>query len=179
MITIIAAISKNGVIGIENQLPWHIPADFKHFKETTLHGTVIMGRKTFDSIGKPLPNRTNIVITRNKGLIIPGCITVNSLKSAIRKAGSNTEIFIIGGEEVYKMAMPIADCLNLTIIKESFEGDAFFPKISRSEWDKISSEDYQADEKNKFPYSFIKYERRKNNYSDEWLGTHSGVHVFF
>ena len=153
-------MAENRVIGIENQLPWKLPADFKHFKETTLGQTVIMGRKTFESIGKALPDRTNIVITRNKHLFFTGCITVHSLEEAIRKAEIDKKIFIIGGEEIYKQSMSISDELNLTIVHQSYVGDAYFPKIDLRRWEKVSQEDFQPDEKNKIAYSFILYKKR-------------------
>ena len=163
MITIIAAVSDNGVIGIENQLPWKLPADFKHFKETTLHSTVIMGRKTFESIGKPLPDRINIVITRDTHKFFTGCITVHSLEAAIAKADTNKNIFIIGGEEIYKQSMDISDELNLTVVHGTFEGDAHFPKVDLRKWEKVSQEDFQPDDKNKIAYSFTLYKKRPIN----------------
>lgn len=160
MITIIAAQAKNRIIGKDNQLLWHLPADMKHFKETTKDGAVIMGRKTYESIGKPLPNRLNIVISSNKKLLIDGCIVVDSIKKALRKASSNSNIFIIGGGNLYSQTMDIVDRVILTQIDEEFEGDTSFPEIGK-EWCKISKQDFSKDEKNPYNYSFIVYERYK------------------
>lgn len=157
MVSIIVAQSKNRVIGKENKLLWSLPADMKHFRDTTKGGVVIMGRKTYESIGRPLPNRINIVISSNTNLQIEGCEVCNSLESALEKAGSG-EIFIIGGGEIYKQAMYLADKIILTEINEEFEGDTYFPEID-SNWVKVSKKDFLPDEKNKYSYSFIEYER--------------------
>ena len=158
MLILIAAQSKNRVIGKENKLLWSLPADMKHFRDTTKGSVVIMGRKTYESIGRPLPNRINIVISSNKNLLIDGCIVVDSIKKAIRKAGSNSDVFIIGGGEIYKQCMPLADKIILTEIDKEFEGDAYFPEIDKS-WVKVSKKDFTPDEKNEYSYSFIEYER--------------------
>lgn len=160
MITIIVAQAKNRVIGKDNQLLWHLPADMKHFKETTKGSAVIMGRKTYESIGKPLPNRLNIVISSDRKLLINGCIVVDSIKKALRKASSNPNIFIIGGGKIYEQTMDIADRIILTQIDENFEGDTYFPEIGK-DWCKISKQDFSKDEKNPYDYSFIVYERYK------------------
>ena len=133
MISIIAAVSKNGVIGVDNKLPWDLPEDLKRFKELTTGNVVIMGRKTYESIGKPLPNRINIVITRNKDFFVPGVITTNSLESALLKAGGDKHIFIIGGGEIYKQSIGFADKLYITEVDMEVEGDTKFPTIS-NEW---------------------------------------------
>lgn len=159
MISIIVATSKNRVIGMNNKIPWHLPLDFKYFKEKTSGSSIIMGRKTFDSIGKPLPNRDNIIITRNKDLKIDGCIIVNSLEDAIKVAKSE-EIFIIGGSEIYNTSLSIADKIYLTLVHDTFEGDAFFPELS-AEWIKVNRKDNPIDDKHKYKYSFIEYEKCK------------------
>ena len=130
MISIIAAVSNNGVIGVDNKLPWDLPEDLKRFKELTTGNVVIMGRKTYESIGKPLPNRINIVITRNKDFFAPDVIVTNSLESALLKAGGDKDIFIIGGGEIYKQSMGFADKLYITEVDMEVEGDTKFPTIS-------------------------------------------------
>ena len=130
MISIIAAVSNNGVIGVDNKLPWDLPEDLKRFKELTTGNVVIMGRKTYESIGKPLPNRINIVITRNKDFFVPDVLTANSLNSALLKAGGNKDIFIIGGGEIYEQSMGFADKLYITEVDMEVEGDTKFPTIS-------------------------------------------------
>jgi dihydrofolate reductase len=133
MIALIAAVSENGVIGVDNKLPWYIPEDLKRFKKLTSGNVVIMGRKTYQSIGKPLPNRLNIVISRNKDLVIPGCLVVHTMNQAIRKAGTDKDIFIIGGGEIYNIGMVYANKIFLTKIHQEVEGDTTFPEIV--EWD--------------------------------------------
>lgn len=157
MITIIAAIANNNAIGKNNQLIWHLPADLKRFKKVTSGHHIIMGRKTYESLGKPLPNRTTIIITRNKNYKQNNCIVVNSLNEAIKAAQADENPYILGGAEIYKQALKIADRLDLTIIHHSFEADAFFPKINYKIWKEVSREDYKADEKNKYNYSFVTY----------------------
>lgn len=155
-INIIVAYSKNRIIGNENKLIWHLPADLKRFKELTSGRTVIMGRKTFDSIGKPLKDRENIVITRNTELEIDGCIMASSLKEAIEL--STREIFIIGGEQIYQQALDISNRVYVTMINQKFEGDAKFPELDKS-WIKLSRIDNKSDEKNLYDYSYITYEK--------------------
>lgn len=156
MIKIIVAISRNRVIGNNNQLIWSLPADLKRFKQITTGNTVVMGRKTYESIGKPLPNRRNIIITRDNEYKADGCEIVNSLEEALMLC--NNDCFIIGGGEIYKQSMDLADKIYLTIVNEDFEGDTFFPEIG-NEWVKVGREDYEPDEKNKYKYSFIEYEK--------------------
>ncbi|MEH3115605.1 dihydrofolate reductase [Pedobacter terrae] len=159
-LSIAVAIGENYAIGKNNQLLWHMPADLKFFKQTTSGHTVIMGRKTFDSVGKPLPNRRNIVITRDTQLKIEGVEVLNSLEEAL--AFTKTEekqVFIVGGAEIYKQALPKTQTLYLTTIHHSFEADTFFPEIDRKEWKVISIEPHKADEKNKYNYTFEVLER--------------------
>ena len=163
MITIIAAISENNALGKDNQLIWHIHADLKRFKKVTSGHDVIMGRNTYESLGKPLPNRTNIIITRNKNYKAEGCIIVHSLKEAIYEASKDENPFILGGAQIYKEAIKIADKLDLTLVHDSFEADAFFPKIDQTIWQEESREDFLADEKNKYNYSFVTYTKRKTS----------------
>ena len=157
MISIIAAIAENNALGKDNQLIWHLPADLKRFKKVTLNHHIIMGRKTFESLGKPLPNRTTIIITRNKNYQVEGCIVVNSLKQALEAAKSDQNPYILGGAEIYKQAIEIADELDLTFVHHKFEADAFFPEIDTTIWKETLREDFKADEKNKYDYSFVTY----------------------
>lgn len=159
MITIIAAIAKNNALGKDNKLIWHLPADLKRFKKVTNGHHIIMGRKTFESLGKPLPNRTTIIITRNKKYKATECIIVNSLAEAIKKARNDDNPYILGGAEIYKQAIDIANELDLTLVHHEFEADAFFPEIDKSVWQEFSREDFKADEKNKYDFSFVKYQR--------------------
>lgn len=159
MVTIIAAIANNNALGINNKLIWHLPEDLKRFKRVTNGHHVIMGRKTFESLGKPLPNRTTIIITRNKNYKANNCIVVNSLDEALKNAKQDKNPFILGGAEIYKLAMPIVDKLDLTIVHHEFEADAFFPEIDTSIWKEKSREKFKADEMNKFDYSFVTYEK--------------------
>jgi dihydrofolate reductase len=162
MVTIIAAIAENNALGKNNQLIWHLPADLNRFKKTTLNHAVIMGRKTHESLGKPLPNRINIIITRDKNYKVENCITVNSLKEALEIASKKDENpFILGGAEIYKQAMPFADKLDITFVHHKFEADVFFPEINKTIWEETSREVFKADEKNKYDYSFVTYIRTK------------------
>ena len=156
--TIVVAISENHVIGKENKLLWYLPADLKHLKEITTGHTVIMGRKTYDSVGKPLPRRRNIIITR-KDTAISGCEIVHSVEEAIDLCKGETEVFILGGAEIYRQSMHLTDRIYLTIIHQDFDGDSFFPEINKAEWKEVYREDHQPDEKNNLPYSFITLER--------------------
>jgi len=150
MVSIIAAMSENRVIGRDGKLPWYIPEDLQHFKKLTEGGAVIMGRKTYESIGKPLPNRLNIVITREKDKTINGCITVNSIKDAISKANSEKKIFIIGGGEIYKKSLKFASTVYLTKVHQDIEGDTYFPELN-DKWKEVEREDKNG-------YSFIRYD---------------------
>jgi len=142
-------------------LPWHLPADLKFFKATTLHHPILMGRKTFESIGRPLPQRTSIIITRQPGYEQSGATVVHSLAAGI-EAGKkiNEDIFIIGGAEILKEALPLIDTMYLTEIQADFEGDVFYPEINEQEWQEVWREDHQPDEKNLYPYSFLKLIRK-------------------
>lgn len=158
-ISIIVAFANNRVIGLNNQLPWNLPSDLKHFKEITMGKPVIMGRKTYESIGRPLPGRKNIVLTRIKHFDIAGCTVVHSLEEALIVAEDGEEVFVIGGETVYREALPLADKMVITHIHADFEGDAFFPEWDLAQWQEVSREDHEPDEKNKYPYSFVVYQR--------------------
>ncbi len=151
MIKIIAACSKNRVIGKGNKLIWKVPGDLKRFKEMTTGHIVVMGRKTFESIGKPLPNRGNVILTRNHDFKVEGCEISHSIEEIMKFYGSN--MFVIGGAEIYKEFLPYADIIELTYIYKEFEGDAYFPEFS-NEFKEIKREDHECDE---FKYSFLTY----------------------
>jgi len=159
MITIIAAVAKNNALGKDNKLIWHLPADLKRFKKVTANHHVIMGRKTFESLGKPLPNRTNIIVTRNTNFSAENCIVVNSLQQALKSVKNDESPFILGGAEIYKQAIKIADKLDITFVHHQFEADVFFPEIDKSIWKEVSRNEFKADEKNKYNYSFVTFER--------------------
>lgn len=159
IVSSIVAIAENNAIGKNNQLLWHLPADLKHFKQVTSGRSIIMGRKTFDSVGKPLPNRRNIVVTR-QDIHIEGCEVVKSVDEGLELCADEDEVFIGGGAEIYKLAMDKTDRIYLTIVHQSFDADTFFPEIDYNKWKETAREDHQPDEKNKLPYSFITLERR-------------------
>ncbi len=152
-------MDQNRLIGKNNALPWRLPADMQWFRKQTMGKPILMGRKTFESIGKPLPGRENIVLTRQSDLSIEGCRVVSTLaeaKTAVPDAG---EIMVIGGAEIYTLLLPDADRLYCTLIHDRFEGDAWFPEFDRTEWKQVFCEPHNADEKNRYAYSFIIYER--------------------
>lgn len=159
-ISIIVAASRNNVIGKDNQLIWRLSADLKRFKALTTGHTIIMGRKTFDSIGKPLPNRTSVIITRQEDYKQEGCTVVHSLEEALEAAKDQEKVFIIGGGTIYEQALDKADELYLTLVHKEFDGDTFFPEIKMSEWESVTRKDCMPDEKNEYPYSFIDYKRK-------------------
>ena len=162
MTTIVVAMGKNNEIGFENQLLWHLPKDLKHFKELTSGHPIIMGRKTYESIGKPLPNRTNIVISRKKDWFQEGILIVGNIKEALKFAKKIDEnICIIGGGTIYEQTMEFADKLEVTIVDVEKEADTFFPKIDLKIWKKTNEICHETDEKNSLPFCFITYERIK------------------
>lgn len=162
IISAIAAMDENRVIGYSNQLPWYLPADLAHFKQLTLGHPVLMGRKTYLSIGKPLPQRTNIILSHNPAFKAEGCIVITSMDSAIQHAvhKKSKELFIIGGADIYKNFLPLVQRIYLTIIHHSFQGDAYFPELNAHEWREAGRSDHEADEKNPYAYSFLKLERQ-------------------
>ncbi|ANW94999.1 diacylglycerol kinase [Wenyingzhuangia fucanilytica] len=160
MITLIAAIGDNNELGKDNDLIWHLPADLKRFKQITTGHHIIMGRKTYESIGKPLPNRTTIVISRNKDYKVDGCITTHSLESAIEIAKQDDNAFVIGGAKIYEKAIDIVDELDICEVHNSFDADVFFPNINPNIWEETKREEFKSDEKNIYDYSFVKYRRR-------------------
>ncbi|MBQ7855787.1 MAG: dihydrofolate reductase [Alistipes sp.] len=159
MVSIIVAIAENGVIGDKNTLLWHIREDMVRFRTTTSGHPVVMGRKTYDSIGRPLPKRTNVVITRDAALQIEGCTVVHSLQEAISLFPSDEEVFIIGGTQIYTQAMEYADRLYLTIVHRPYEGDASFPEIDYSQWRELSRTEYASGESFDAPFTFLDLER--------------------
>lgn len=160
IVTVIAAIAANNALGKNNDLIWHLPADLKRFKKTTTGHHIIMGRNTYESIGKPLPNRTTIIITRNTKYKVDGCIIVHSLDEALKVAKQDETPFIIGGAQIYKQAISIVDKLDITEVHHSFEADVFFPEIDLALWKEENRTFFEADKKNKYDYSFVSYIRK-------------------
>ncbi len=160
--SIIAAKSDNNVIGKENDLVWHMPADLKFFKNTTKGHYVIMGRKTFESMNGPLPNRTHIIITRNAYYQAEGCFVVDQIEKAFKIAEEQQqeEVFILGGAEIYRQTMNKADKMYITEIKSTFDGDAFFPEIDHNYWKESKRDEHSPDEKNTYHYAFVEYLKR-------------------
>ena len=163
MLAIIVAASENNAIGKDNQLLWHLPDDLKHFKRTTRGHYVIAGRRTFESQGKPLPERTNIIITRNSNYRAEGCFVVNFLEKALDLAKDDDEPFIIGGEQIYRMALPKVYRIYLTRVHAEFEGDTFFPDLDWDEWKEVSRKYHEKDEKHAYPFSILVLERKKQH----------------
>ncbi|QNU65858.1 dihydrofolate reductase [Ruminiclostridium herbifermentans] len=159
MISLIFAMGKDNSIGYKNKLPWRLPADLAYFKKVTMGKPVIMGRKTFESLGRPLPGRTNVVITRNRNFMHEGCIIVESVEKA-KELTKDKECFIIGGAEIYDAFMPIADKMYITEIDSSFEADTFFPQIDYAKWKLISSEPGVKNEDNPYDYKHLVYEKK-------------------
>ncbi len=159
--TIIAAMGNNRVLGYNNTMPWHLPADLKHFKETTSDHTVIMGRRTFESIGKALPNRRNIVLSRQRDYTADNIEVLDSFSTAIQLFKDNERIMIIGGATIYEQALSHCDTMILTHIHADFKGDTFFPKWKEAEWKLISEEKHYADKQNSYDYRFLTYKKWK------------------
>ena len=158
MIIMIAAVSENYALGKDNALLWHLPDDFKRFRQLTTDHHIIMGRKTFESFPKPLPNRTHIIITRQKNYSAPeGCIVVESLSAAMTVLPKNEDAFVIGGGEIYKQALPYTDKIELTKVHGRFEADTFFPELNASEWQLVEKEFHPKDEKHQFDFTYETY----------------------
>ena len=160
MITVIAAVAENNALGKENQLLWHLPDDFKRFKTLTSGHYIIMGRKTFESFPKPLPNRTHVIISRQANYQPEGCIVVNSLEQAIEACPKTEEVFIIGGGEIYRQSIAVADKLDLTKVHATFEADTHFPEVDLSEWQLVFEEYHPKDERHDFAFTFQTYLRK-------------------
>lgn len=162
MISLVVAVGDDYVIGKDNKLIWHLPADLKFFKNVTMGHHMIMGRKTFESIDKPLPGRTSVVVTRNSELKLPeGVLKASDLREAIALCGNDPEICIIGGAQIFKEALPLADRIYLTKIHHHFEGDVYFPEPDPGVWKEVKREDFSPDEKNLYSYSFCQLEKIK------------------
>ncbi|RIV25198.1 dihydrofolate reductase [Fibrisoma montanum] len=161
-ISMIAAVAQNGVIGRNNDLPWHLPDDFAFFKRKTRHHPVIMGRKSLEALGKPLSNRTNIILTRDQNFTAEGVTIVHTLQEAVdaAKAVNDQEIYIIGGAEIYRMALPMATTLYITEIEKAYEGDSYFPEFDRADWQEVSRQHHPADERHEAAFDFVEYERK-------------------
>jgi len=159
-VSLIVAMARNRVIGVNNTLPWHLPADLKHFKALTMGHHIVMGRKTYESIGKPLPGRTSVVVTRNADYAPQGVVVVNSLEAAISACGNDEEIFVIGGAELYRQIIDLADRIYLTEIDADISGDAHFTEFDRKLWQETERVNHAPDEKNVHSYHFVVYERK-------------------
>ncbi len=159
-LSIIVAMAQNRTIGINNTLPWRCPEDLKHFKALTMGHHMIMGRKTFDSIGKPLPGRTTVIVTRNEDLKIEGCVIAHSLEQALGVCTDDNEIFIVGGAELYTQAMPLVDTLYITEIRQDVAGDAYFPEFDKSEWIEVAREMRYQEAPQPLVYHFVTYHRK-------------------
>jgi dihydrofolate reductase len=160
MLTIIAAAAENNALGKDNQLVWHLPDDFKRFKKLTSGHHIIMGRKTFDSFPKLLPNRTHVVITRQENFRKEDVLVVNSLERAIELSAGDPQAFVIGGGEIYRLSMKLADKIELTRVHGTFEADTFFPEIDENQWKLVSEEFHEKDEKHNYAFTYLTYERK-------------------
>jgi len=158
--SLVVAVARNGVIGRDNALPWRLPADLAHFKKVTMGHPVVMGRRTYESIGRPLPGRQNIVVTHNRGYSAPGCTVVGSLEEAWRAAGDADEVSIIGGTTLFEETLPTADVIHLTEVQADVEGDTFFPRFDRGEWHEKEVARHAADERNAYPIRILELTRK-------------------
>ncbi|WP_449536640.1 dihydrofolate reductase [Ferdinandcohnia sp. Marseille-Q9671] len=162
MISLLLAMDKNQLIGKDNDLPWRLPADLAYFKRVTMGHPIIMGRKTYDSIGRPLPGRENIIVTRDKTYHAEGCKVIHSIEEIVTLSeNTEQELFVIGGAEIFKEILPYSDRLYITEIEEEFEGDTYFPAFDKADWKVISKEKGIKDEKNQYDYTFLVYEKVK------------------
>ena len=161
MISLIVAASANNVIGVRGELPWRLPADLKRFKAITMGKPIVMGRLTWESIGRPLPGRHNIVISRQPGLVAEGCTVVGSPEAAIEAAGDAPELMVIGGGHIYAEFLTLADCIYLTRVHAEVAGDAFFPEFDESAWDVLEREAHEGDDEGAPPHTFLTLKRRR------------------
>ncbi len=159
-LAIIVATDKAGLIGKDNDLPWKLSADLQYFRRVTMGKPIIMGRKTYESIGRPLPGRKNIIISSNKHYEAEGCDVCHSVEQAVAACGDVEEAMVMGGASLYKVFLPYANKLYLTLVDALLEGDTWFPEWDRNDWSEISRQDHPADDKNEYPYSFIVYQRK-------------------
>ncbi len=162
MLSLIVARSENRVIGRNNALLWHLPDDLKHFKRTTRGHHVIMGRKTFESQGRPLPHRTNVVITRDPAYQAKGCKVVHSLEEALQLARDDDEPFVIGGEQIYRMALPRVERIYLTLVHTELEGDTFFPEIDKNQWQEVERRYHPPDQEHRYDFTVLVFDRRRS-----------------
>lgn len=161
IISLVVALDQNRLIGGNQQLPWHLPADLRHFKEITMGKPILMGRKTWESIGRPLPGRTNVVVTATAGFQAPGCIVTHSVEDALAAVGNHKEVMVIGGALLYRQLLPRADRIYLTLVDHAFAGgDTWFPELDERDWKETRREDYDPDQKNPYRYSFVQLQRR-------------------
>lgn len=160
LVSAIVAAAENNAIGKDNQLLWHLPNDLRFFKRTTTGHPVIMGRKTYESVGKPLPNRRNIIITRQTGYAVEGAEVVHSLTEALESCTGEAEVFVVGGAEIYDQALPVVDRIYLTRVHAVLSADSFFPELDEREWLLVSAESHPADSRHAYSYTFGIYERR-------------------
>ncbi|MDH2918744.1 MAG: dihydrofolate reductase [Sideroxydans sp.] len=158
-LSLIVAMASNRTIGINNTLPWRCPEDLKHFKALTMGHHMVMGRKTFDSIGKPLPGRTTVVISRDATLKIDGCLVAHSVAQALALCGGDNEIFVVGGAEIYAQTLPLADTLYITEIQQEVSGDAHFPDFDKTHWQEVKREPRSQDLPQPLHYHFVQYQR--------------------
>ena len=158
-VSIVVAMDENGLIGANNRLPWHLPADLRHFKALTMGHPLLMGRRTHESIGRPLPGRHNIVLTHRRDYDAEGCTVIHSLEAARDAAGAAAELMIIGGEAVFRQLLPQTGTIHLTRIHHAFEGNTWFPELAAGAWREVARQDCAADNDNRFAYSFIRLER--------------------
>ena len=159
VISIIVAMNEQRVIGANNQLPWYLPADLQHFKMITWGKPIVMGRRTFLSIGKPLPGRSNIVLTHDKNFLVSGCVIVNNIEQALDVASSSSELMVIGGAQIYQQFLPLTQRIYLTEVDCQVSGDTFFPEYDKKTWREVSRQTYAADKNNIYGYSFVVLEK--------------------
>ena len=159
--SLVVAIARNGVIGRDNHLPWKLPADLAYFKQVTMGHPVVMGRRTYESIGKPLPGRLNIVVTRNRSFQAPGCVVVHSLGDAWKAAGDASEVSIIGGTALFEETLPIADRIHLTEVQADVPGDTYFPGFDRTRWRETEISRHAADERHAHPFRIVVLDRKQ------------------
>ena len=160
--SLVVAVARNGVIGRDNALPWRLAADLAHFKRVTMGHPVVMGRRTYESIGKPLPGRKNIVVTHNRALHAPGCTVVTSLEEAWHQAADASEVCVIGGTTLFAETLPVADVIHLTEVEANVEGDTFFPAFDRREWDEREVARHPADDRNAYATRILELTRKKS-----------------
>jgi dihydrofolate reductase len=160
IISLVVAMDRNRLIGRNQQLPWRLPADLRHFKEITMGKPILMGRKTWESIGRPLPGRTNVVVTRSTDFQAPGCIVFHSIEEALAAVGNYKEVMVIGGAHIYQQLLPRAERIYLTLVDHAFAGDTWFPELDERDWKETSRQDHDPDQKNPYRYSFVQLQRR-------------------